>query len=70
MAEDLEAFAQARRSAQRGLVHALEHAETAAEIRQRHCAFALEAERAYTAYASRFGALVEELHCKPGEDEG
>lgn len=69
MTEDLEAFAQARRSAQRGLVHALELAETIIEIRQRHCAFALDAARAYAAYASHFDALVDELACKSGDEE-
>ena len=69
MTEDIEAFAQARRSAQRGLVHALEQAETITEIRERHCTFALDAARAYTAYASRFDALVDELHCKSAEKE-
>jgi hypothetical protein len=68
VAEDLEAFTQARRSAQRGLVHALDQAQTSAEIRRQHRAFALEAARAYAAYASRFDALVDELHCKPGEE--
>ncbi|MGH6950917.1 MAG: hypothetical protein ACREH4_08595 [Vitreimonas sp.] len=69
MTEDLEAFAQARRSAQRGLVHALEHAETITEIRQRHCAFALDAARAYAVYVSRFDALVDELDCKSVEED-
>lgn len=66
--EDVEAFAKARRSAQRGLVHALEQAETTTEIRRRHCAFALEASRAYAAYVSRFDALVDELDCNSGEE--
>lgn len=69
VAEDVEAFAQARRSAQRGLVHALEQAETIIEIRGRHCAFAREAARAYAAYAARFDALVDELDCKSVEEE-
>jgi hypothetical protein len=69
VAEDLEAFTRARRSAQRGLVHALEQAETITEIRRRHCAFALDAARAYAAYASQFDALVDDLDCKSGEDE-
>lgn len=69
VAEDLEAFAQSRRSAQRGLVHALEQAETITEIRRQHCAFALDAARAYAAYASHFDALVNEFDCKPGDEE-
>jgi hypothetical protein len=69
LAEDLEAFAQARRSAQRGLVHALEQAQTIPEIRQRHCAFALDAARAYAAHASRFDALVDELDGASAEEE-
>jgi hypothetical protein len=69
MTEDLEAFAQARRSAQRGLVHALEQAETITEIRRRHCAFALEASRAYAAYVLRFDALVDEFDCRFGEED-
>jgi hypothetical protein len=67
--EDVEAFAQARRSAQRGLVHALEHAETIREIRRRHCAFALDAARAYAAHAARFDALVDAFDCKGAEEE-
>jgi hypothetical protein len=67
VAEDVDAFAQARRSAQRGFVHALEQAETITEIRQRHCAFALDAANAYAAYAARFDALVDEFDCKSGE---
>jgi orotidine-5'-phosphate decarboxylase len=67
--EDVEAFAQARRAAQRGLVHALEQAETIAEIRRRHCAFALDAARAYAAYAARFDAVVDDFDCKPAEEE-
>lgn len=66
--EDVEAFAQARRSAQRALVHALEHAETITEIRRRHCAFVVDAARAYAAYAERFDALVDEFDCKPAEE--
>jgi hypothetical protein len=66
--EDVEAFAQERRSAQRGLVHALEQAETIAEIRKRHCAFALDAARAYAAYAARFDALVDEFDRTSGEE--
>lgn len=69
VSEELEAFAHARRSAQRGLVHALEQAETIAEIRRRHCAFVLGAARAYAAYASRFDALIDELDCKSDDEE-
>jgi hypothetical protein len=69
VAEDLELFVQARRSAQRGLVHALEHAETITDIRRRHCAFALDAAHAYAASAARMDALVDELDCTPAKDQ-
>lgn len=61
IAEDLEAFAHARRAAQRGLVHALDKSITVADIRRCHSKFTLEASRDYAAQAARFDAMVEEL---------
>lgn len=65
VAEDFDAFAHARRAAQRKLVHDLEQCATAVDARRWHFMFVTEAARAYAEHALRFDALVDELAFDP-----
>jgi hypothetical protein len=67
-AENLEAFAQTRRVAQRNLVHTLENAATAADVRHLLALFAIEASRGYAARALFFDARVDEPSILPTTD--
>lgn len=69
ISEDLEAFATARRAAQRALVHAVENSATTRDVRRSLARFATEASRDYAARALSFDAHAgapEMPECRDG----
>lgn len=61
VAENIDAFAQRRRKAQRAFMHALERATSAADIQTRHGEFAVETARAYAAHALQFQSMIDDI---------